>query len=346
MSRRDVRVEDISKRKETSNCLSLIKMFAALQVMYGHFVEHLELSVPQWFSVGIGFFRGVPIFFILSGFLIWFSMKRSSSYSIYLRKRFWRIYPELWLAIVIGIITILIFYHGWNTKHLVMFSITQGTLFQFWTPDSLRGYGCGTPNGTLWTIGVMVQFYVVAWPIKYLLQKKKWPIWLIGFAVLVGMSCFGDMLIEKLGSEICIKLFDQTIIRYLWLFYIGCFIAEFNNVLLKTLKKTWYLLIMAGIIPYLTEIDIFAGYYVFWSVLLVSGLIGFAYRFPQLAIKRDISYGLFLFHMIIVNVFITIGWVGNWWYALFALVLSVICAYVSNITLGEWSSRRKIKLVK
>lgn len=338
-------MNSLMKGGRTDNCLSFIKILAAIQVMFGHCVEHLELPVPDWISVLIGYFRGVPIFFIISGFLIWFSMERSSSYSVYIKKRFWRIYPELWLAVIIEIITILLLYHGWNIRHLVAFTITQGSFFQFWTPDSLRGYGCGTPNGTLWTICVMIQFYIIAWPIRTIMHKKKWTIWLIGFIACLGISGLGQLVFEKIGSGILLKLFEQTVLRYLWLFYMGCFIAEYSDKAIPVLKRIWYLLLIIGIVPYITGIDLFVGYYVLWSLLLVAGLIGFAYRFPQLSIHSDISYGLFLFHMIVVNIFISVSWIGNWWNALAALLISGLCAYVSYVTVGKWASRRKRKLV-
>lgn len=83
-----------------------------------------------------------------------------------------------------------------------------------------------------------------------------------------------------------------------------------------------------------------------WSILLVCGLIGFAFRFTKLAVKHDISYGIFLYHMIVINAFIALGLVGNWLYALFAVLLSVLLAWLSYITIGKWSANRKNKLVK
>lgn len=126
---------------QKSNCLSLIKLLAAFQVMIGHLIAHLELPFPKAIGTALSFYNGVPIFFIVSGFLIWLSIGRSVSYGYYIRKRFWRIYPELWCAVVIEIISIIIFYRGWNPKDLLAFTFTQGTILQFWTPDSLRGYG-------------------------------------------------------------------------------------------------------------------------------------------------------------------------------------------------------------
>ena len=64
----------------TNNCLSLIRLLAAIQVIFFHLVTHLHISIHPIVDSIATYFRGVPIFFILSGFLIWFSIERSSNY--------------------------------------------------------------------------------------------------------------------------------------------------------------------------------------------------------------------------------------------------------------------------
>lgn len=139
-----------------NNCINTIRLIAALQVAYGHITYHMGVTMPQWVEIIFGYFQGVPIFFLLSGFLIWDSVERSSNYPDYLKKRFWRIYPELWLGIFVEIVAIIILYGIPNIKQFVLFTVSQSTILQFWTPDSLRGYGCGSPNGALWTICVLI----------------------------------------------------------------------------------------------------------------------------------------------------------------------------------------------
>ncbi|MBR6040495.1 MAG: acyltransferase [Clostridia bacterium] len=323
------------------NCLSLIKLIAALQVLWGHAVEHLQLSQPQAVGKLIGYFQGVPIFFIVSGFLIWFSMERCQSVKSFLGKRFWRIYPELWLAVALEIVTIISFYRGWNIKHLALFTITQGTVFQFWTPSSLRGYGCGTPNGTLWTMCVMVQSYIVAWPLHKLFYRKNIKIWIAGLISLIAISVIGKVIVDHIPSDTIIKLYEQTIIRYGWMFFLGYFIAAFKEKMIPVLSRFWYCFLLIGIVPYLTGFDLDAGYHVLKSIFLVCGVVGFAYRFPMLSIKPDISYGIFLYHMIVMNVFITFNLVGSWWYAAGALFITVLLAYASTVTIGKWAAKKK-----
>ena len=160
------------------NCLNIFRLLAAIDVLYGHSIYHLQLADIPVYGSFIRFFTGVPVFFTLSGFLIWKSIDRSNCFSAYAKKRFWRIFPELWVAVLVEIVCILLLYHqpiDW--LQLGIFAIGQGTVFQFWTPDFLRGYGCGTPNGALWTITVLIQFYFVVYFLFKCLHKRKLAIW-------------------------------------------------------------------------------------------------------------------------------------------------------------------------
>ena len=69
----------MEKQSIQNNSLNLFKLIAALQVMFGHIIEHLEISIPSWINQMLGIFQGVPIFFTLSGFVIWFSIDRSAN---------------------------------------------------------------------------------------------------------------------------------------------------------------------------------------------------------------------------------------------------------------------------
>lgn len=88
----------MNKKKYLSigeNCLNLIRIIAALNVFYGHAMTHLNVKMPNVFTTIIGIFPGVPIFFMLSGFLIWMSIERTPTFAAYCKKRVLRLYPEL-----------------------------------------------------------------------------------------------------------------------------------------------------------------------------------------------------------------------------------------------------------
>ena len=92
------------------NSLGLIRLIAAIDVMYYHIIYHLHIDMPDWISETISFFYGVPILFGLSGYLVWRSLERSNSFREYSLKRALRIFPELWVAVIIELAAILLTY--------------------------------------------------------------------------------------------------------------------------------------------------------------------------------------------------------------------------------------------
>lgn len=330
---------------KSNNCLNLIRIIAALQVLFGHGVEHLKLPISEDLLRLSYFFRGVPIFFALSGYLIWFSVENSASYVKYLKKRFWRVYPELWASVAIDVVVIVFLHKGWDILSLVLFAIGQGTIFQFWTPDCLRSYGVGTPNGALWTIGVMIQFYIVVWLFYLIMKKRTFVAWITGFFVsFITALAFNYIFTSLITNEIMGKSYNQSLFGYFWLFYIGMFIARFSDRLLPFLVKYWFVFIIIGFVFFWTRFDLYSSYYLLWSIFLIFGLIGFAYRFPTVSVNPDISYGIFLYHMIIMNVFVHFHWTGHWYYLLIVILLSAGIAWLSAITIGKYSSKQKSKI--
>ena len=152
------------------NNFDLIRIFAASQVMVQHSCLHLEVPIPFWLSV-IENFQGVPMFFVISGFLISSSYERNNNLKNYFTNRVLRIYPGLWACVLLTIITAAVF-GGINffNMHTPVWLVSQMTGV-IYTPQFLSGYGFGSYNGSLWTIPIELQFYIVL-PVIYLLVSK------------------------------------------------------------------------------------------------------------------------------------------------------------------------------
>ncbi len=298
------------------NNFDLIRLLAAVQVVYIHGVEHFGLND---FSNGfLGIFPGVPIFFVLSGFLVSASLERSSSLTSYLIKRFLRIYPALWLCFAVSIVSVLLFYDDFvfSAEPFLLWIIAQISVFQFYNPDFLRGYGIGVLNGSLWTIPIELQFYILL-PILYWVFKKiRWSKFILGsiFIIFVLLSLLYSLV--KQDESIWVKLFGITAFPYLYLFMIGIFLQR-NFDLIKPILGNRALIVF---IAYL--LINFITYKVGWissgnllnpisSVMLALLVISFAYSFPSLnnILKGvDISYGIYIYHMVFVNLFIVLGY--------------------------------------
>ena len=161
----------------TRNNFDLIRLFAASQVAISHISSHLGVKSPILEVLEL--FPGVPIFFFVSGYLIYGSYeqsnKRPNPNLNFFIKRFLRLFPALWLCFLLSILSI------WASGYLsevdfsildfVAWIISQNTIFQFYNPDFMRGYGAGVINGSIWTIFVEIQFYILTPFIFFLLNK-------------------------------------------------------------------------------------------------------------------------------------------------------------------------------
>lgn len=65
-------------------------------------------------------------------------------------------------------------------------------------------------------------------------------------------------------------------------------------------------------------------------LLLCLMTVGFGYSFGKIRFKFDLSYGLYLYHMVVVDIFVQIGLVGNMGYVAAVYVIAVLCALISH----------------
>src|SRR5437868_2916855 len=134
-----------------------------------HEYVHLHLALGPLANI-LSAVPGVPIFFVISGYLVSQSYERSST-SAYFLKRARRIYPALWacLAFSIGIAAACGVTFPARTWAWIA---AQASIAQFYNPDFLRHFGVGVLNGSLWTIPVELQFYIVL-PLLYRLLRTN-----------------------------------------------------------------------------------------------------------------------------------------------------------------------------
>ena len=333
--------------QKAPNSISLIRLLAALQVFFGHANAHLHTSfLPNFITGFLGMLDGVPVFFILSGFLIWDSIARTPDFKSFCKKRVFRLYPELWGGVLVNflLVAVLLFDKIQWISYLT-FQLTQGTFLQFWTPNFLRIYGCGVPNGSLWTICVMLQAYLVMWFSYKLLRGRNLMLWVGCLLLGLGLS-FTPKLLEGRLPEILCKLYNQTFVPYFWLFMLGMMLSEFFDRWILWLKRFWYLFAAVAILLIFLKWDVRSTYNIFRSCLVAPAIIGFAYGVPKLSFKHDYSYGIYIYHMIVINLMLHFGISGAWWNVPVALAGAVLLAVLSYHTLGALSQKKRKQIGK
>lgn len=64
-------------------------------------------------------------------------------------------------------------------------------------------------------------------------------------------------------------------------------------------------------------------------LLLCLMTVGFGYSFGKIRFKFDLSYGLYLYHMVVVDIFVQIGLVGNMVCCGGLCYCCIVCAYIA-----------------
>ncbi|WP_394990812.1 acyltransferase family protein [Emticicia sp.] len=343
-----------------NNNFDLIRLIAAFQVLLWHGAEHLGVFKGLYgFFVLLYQFPGVPIFFTISGFLISYSLERNNfDLKKYFKNRSLRIFPALWLCTIVTAILLFSFGELTVLKDFITWFLAQITFFQFYASPSLKTWGVGHPNGSLWSVAIELQFYLILPVILYFIAKIQ-KLWLINIALfgLFVISIFiKDIHLNNpwmLKHELYDKLLGNTVLVYLYFFLTG--IAIYKNFywiekFLKGKALIWfviyvvYALVVHGwleLYNYPYDISI-AG--IIANTILSLLTISFAFSYTDLSKKllheNDISYGIYVYHMPIINAMLSLGFVGNVWYLVILVILTTIFAFLS----WKFIEQRALKL--
>jgi peptidoglycan/LPS O-acetylase OafA/YrhL len=330
------------------NNFDLLRILAAAQVLVSHTVAHLAIPKPTGWSL-LEAFPGVPVFFVISGFLISASYERSSSVWSYYRNRALRIFPGMWCCVLVTILVASIFGFSFFNRQAIFWVLCQ-MVGAIYTPGFLRGFGFGSYNGSLWTIPIELQFYL-ALPVIYRMSRKATHqtlaigvLWLVFTCV----ACFSYRVFAPLGEPENEPI-GQKLLRYSFLPHIYMFLA---GVLLQRLRVYEYRWIAGKALYWL-------GFYVACVYLLPASavasvgnsllmgvfVISAAYTAPGVAKRllrgNDISYGVYIYHGLLINIFVELGLLGRGFYLFVLAGLACVMAYLSWIGVERPFLRKK-----
>ncbi len=288
----------------------------------------------------LSFFPGVPIFFFISGFLIFQSWEniQSSKVKIFFTNRFLRLYPALYLCVFLTLGSVLLSGYLTNanigTEKLLIWLFTQLTCFQFYNPDFLRSYGVGAINGSLWTISVELQFYLLIPLVAFVWKKnKKVSILLFGFFLLLNV--LNSFLNQQ--NTIIEKLISVSFFPWIYMFLFGAYLSTNKSIQEKILKINWLFIVFGYFVVYYFSLKFNLGAGNSMNPVAFLFLSGFvfkvAYFKPHISDsilkKNDISYGVYIYHMPIVNFFLYKQFAGSLSSLFLAFLLTIIIAFIS-----------------
>jgi peptidoglycan/LPS O-acetylase OafA/YrhL len=306
-----------------TNNFDLIRLAAASQVAITHAMNYLDVPIPGVLTYLLPRFPGVPIFFFVSGFLISRTYELNPNLWDYARNRALRIYPGLILCFLVSLA--LVWSTGYFANHHVAalpfcgWVAAQLSAFQFINPEFMRDFGCGVLNGSLWTISVELQFYLLTPLIYRLLGLFEQPnSRRLLAAVAVGAAANALYWSLTRGGEMSsvAKLVFVSFVPWLYMFLCGIFVQRhFDRI--EPFIAGRGLVFAAAYLVYANAITILQmgptdnRIPVWLFIPLVVTVLSLAYTRRSLAgkllIGNDISYGIYIYHMPIINTVLEFG---------------------------------------
>ena len=328
--------------KNTRNNFDLIRLAAASQVALGHAISHLYPH-GEWLRV-LSYFPGVPVFFFVSGYLIYGSFNnienrtRTNRLTIFFTNRVLRLYPALILCFFLTLLAIYLsgYLRTVQFTHLqfATWIATALTFFQFYNPDFLRGYATGVANGSLWTISVELQFYLLT-PLIFVLMRRRKKLAVALFVILLFAN-LGNTFLNPTVS-VGQKLVNVSFVPWIYMFLVGAYVSTSKPLRDWALSRKWsHVIVLYLLVYYISEkfnLGVANAINPVAFLILATLLLKMAYSNPDLTYKllrkNDISYGVYIYHNPIVNVLIYKHLAGTLLSVFVTMALTPLFAFAS-----------------
>lgn len=353
------------------NNFDLIRLLAAAQVVLAHAIGHTRLldQLPAWAKPvfdALLLLPGVPVFFVISGYLISASYERDpADLKGYFRRRGLRIFPALWVCLAVTLVALGSFgFLGADfllSKTFAAWLAGQLTFFQFYNPEHFREFGIGVANGALWTITVELQFYVFV-PVFHWFSRRCGRLApcmaKLFFTLSFAAYCVMDHKVNGpggfTGAPVAYKLLHVTLAPHLWMFLLGVALHRYSGKLHGWIEGrfVWHFAAYALLMTVLHTLveyrsPLFYLGYLPSRALLALATVSAAYSMRGLSGRllrgRDISYGIYLYHSVAINVFVELGWMDSFAAVPWVFAVSVAMALASWHLVEKPALARKSK---
>jgi len=299
--------------------IDLLRGLASISVCLFHFVIISRLVFPSFFRDVFSYGHlGVQVFFVISGFVIPYSMYKGDyslkKIKVFFQKRLVRLEPPYIASILLVFLLNFLFYLSpyWH-EDLIDVGWKQ-LFFHFGYLNSV--FQEGWINQVYWSLGIEFQYYILMAFIFYFINHKTY-IWFISFVFLLLLAffiptqsyIFTHLPFFILGILIFRFLTKKDSIRTFIFFLVTTFLVIYFQ------DSSNISFVLAGLFP-------FVFFFVFKKTSKIGVFLG------------NISYSLYLIHIPIGQRLIRIGsdYTHNIYtetlLILLTLVITITCSYV------------------
>lgn len=303
----------MSFRFENLDSIRTIAFFSTFlaHAFYADSADVLRGGAFQWaIKFREVFSFGVPIFFVLSGFLITFLMlKEQEEFGRFSLKKFYirrllRIWPVYYVVLLFGFVcfplirTYVLGVEMVETANPTLYVLFLSNFDQI--NQGVLPFGVGL--GPTWSVGIEEQYYLV-WPLLFLLFSKKRFIFPILFIILLSLTINSVSLLP--GKH---TLYSMI---YLGVGALYAYLAYFHKAFIMKVVHVHRIVFVLVVTLLITLMFLSTKYsFPFVFILLISILIGYIIVYQcyskQLNLKTipfieslgKYTYGLYLYHVI------------------------------------------------
>jgi len=207
-----------------------------------------------------------------------------------------------------------------SIQDLVVWSAAQLSVVQFYNPQFMRQYGVGVLNGSMWTIAVELQFYVLV-PLLYMFLRSRLvsrTAWNCALALLAVTFLIVNRVYlagaAQHSQQLWYKLIGVSFAPWIYMFIVGILFQRNFCFLHRRLAGHFVILMTV----YCAS-AVIGGRIAGWStgnalhpvlfVILSLAIFAAAFSCRKLSEKllgrNDVSYGIYLYHMPVVNFLLT-----------------------------------------
>lgn len=201
--------------------------------------------------------------------------------------------------------------HGWhdltnNFRLYIFWFVAQTTLGQAYNPALFRDIGVGVMNGSLWTLTAEILFYCSVPVIVWMERRFRFTVlalMVLSFAIYaIGPLYWNEAIYRNKSIYDIIAL---TPIAWGWMFGAGILAVKHFELVQRALRYLPLAGVPLGVMIGFGQGPLFAsqgnrlGLVYFASY--VALVLWFAFGTPFVRLKVDLSYGVYIWHMPVIN---------------------------------------------
>lgn len=316
----------------TANNFDFLRVVLAATVFFAHARDLSNSGQIRSLTFLFNSEVAVKAFFGISGFLIFWSYERSKVLKEYFLKRIKRIYPAYFVSVMIFALTLFLIsdlsiYEYFFTKKFFRYLVYNLTFLNFIQP-TLPGIFVNNPvppvNGALWTIKLEVMFYALVPLLAYLFKDKESRVFRIlilymtSYFYTIGFELVGNLTEKNIFYELSRQIPGQLsyFLGGILLFYYFDKFIQIPKWFFLIYLLTFYLSSQISFLSILRPISL--------SCIIMFLAFNFKY-FNGFGKYGDFSYGIYVFHHPIIQIFVYFGYFEqNPYLALFLSLCGVV----------------------